>query len=82
LVTPLLASPPPDAHLRLSSVAFAIFGFWNSRIALRITCIASTCGTSVPRASRSRRIARAWSCDTRDSLTPISAPICFIVASP
>ena len=33
-------------------------------------------------ASRSRRMARACSCDTRDSLTPISAPICFIVASP
>ena len=39
-------------------------------------------GTIDPSASRSRRMARACSCDTRDSLTPISAPICFIVASP
>jgi hypothetical protein len=30
---------------------------------------------------RSRAMARAWSCDTRDSFTPISAPISFIVAS-
>jgi len=64
------------------SVAFAIFGFWNSRIALRITLTASAAGTIEPSASRSRRIARAWSCETRDSFTPISAPICFIVASP
>jgi hypothetical protein len=66
----------------LGSVAFAIFGFWNSRIALRITFMASAAGTIDPRASRRRRIARACSCETRDSLTPISAPICFIVASP
>jgi dienelactone hydrolase len=64
-------------------VAFAIFGFcWNARIALRIACAASAGGTIDPRASRSLRTARAWSCETRDSLTPISAPICFIVASP
>jgi hypothetical protein len=31
---------------------------------------------------RSRWIARACSCDTRDSFTPSSAPICFIVTSP
>jgi hypothetical protein len=66
----------------LGSVAFAIFGFWNSRIALRITFMASAAGTIEPSASRRRRIARACSCETRDSLTPISAPICFIVASP
>jgi hypothetical protein len=69
--------------LLLSSVAFAILGFcWNSRIALRITLAASTPGSIDPKASRSRRMARAWSCETRDSFTPISAPICFIVASP
>jgi len=66
----------------LGSAAFAIFGFWNSRIALRITFMASAAGTIEPSASRRRRIARACSCETRDSLTPISAPICFIVASP
>jgi hypothetical protein len=79
----LVAWPPPAVHPRLSSVAFAIFGFWwNARIALRIVWAASTGGTIAPSASRSRRTARAWSCETRDSLTPISAPICFIVASP
>jgi hypothetical protein len=31
---------------------------------------------------RSRWIARACSCDTLDSFTPSSAPICFIVTSP
>jgi hypothetical protein len=60
----------------------AIFGFWNSRIALRITWTASSDGNTWPSASRRRRIARACSCETRDSLTPIAEPICFIVASP
>jgi len=65
------------------SVAFAIFGFcWNSRIAVRMTFTASAFVIIAPSASRSRRIARACNCETRDSLTPISAPICFIVASP
>jgi hypothetical protein len=31
---------------------------------------------------RSRCTARAWSCDTRDSFTPSSVPISFIVTSP
>jgi hypothetical protein len=76
------ARPLAAVQPRLSSVALAIFGFcWNSRIALRIILAASACGTEEPSASRRRRIARAWSCETRDSLTPISAPICFIVAS-
>jgi hypothetical protein len=69
--------------LRLSSVAFAIRGFcWNSRIAVRITFATSAPGIMVANASRSRRMARACSWETRDSFTPISAPICFIVASP
>jgi len=77
----LPAFSPVAAH-SLFSVAFAIFGFcWNSRIALRIAFAASA-GTIEPSASRSLRMARACSCETRDSLTPISAPICFIVASP
>jgi hypothetical protein len=42
-------------------------------------CAAPNCPPSAP---RSRRIARACNCDTRDSLTPISVPICFIVTSP
>jgi hypothetical protein len=33
-------------------------------------------------AARSRCIARACSCDTRDSFTPSSSPISFIVTSP
>jgi hypothetical protein len=33
-------------------------------------------------AARSRCIARACSCDTRDSFTPSTSPICFIVTSP
>ena len=37
---------------------------------------------SAPSALRRRCTARACSCETRDSLTPIAAPICFIVASP
>jgi hypothetical protein len=77
------ASPPLTVHPRLSSVAFAIFGFcWKARIAVRIALAASCGSTIVPSASRRRRMARACSCETRDSLTPISAPICFIVASP
>jgi len=67
--------------LVLSSAAFAIRGFWNSSIAVRIAFAASAAGIDPASASRRRRIARACSCDTRDSLTPISAPICFIVAS-
>jgi hypothetical protein len=64
-------------------VAFAIVGFcWNARIAFRMIDAASAAGTAEPSASRRRRMARACSCDTRDSFTPISAPICFIVASP
>ena len=63
------------------SVALAIFGLWNSRIALRRILNASAPGAMCESASRNRPMARACSCDTRDSLTPISAPICFIVAS-
>jgi ubiquinone biosynthesis protein len=65
------------------SLAPATFGrCWNSRIAPRSASRASSTGMLCSSASRRRRIARACSCETRDSLTPISAPICFIVASP
>jgi hypothetical protein len=64
----------------LSSVAFAIFGFcWNASTSARA---ASAGRMAALNASRRRRIARACNCDTRDSFTPISAPISFIVASP
>jgi len=36
---------------------------------------------SAPSASRSRLMARACSCDTRDSLTPSSVPMSFMVTS-
>ena len=34
------------------------------------------------RTERSRWMARACSCDTLDSFTPSSAPVCFMVTSP
>jgi hypothetical protein len=78
----LVAAPPDRVQPVLSSDAFAILGFcWNSRIAPRSASFACWMGITFSSDSRSRRMARAWSCDTRDSLTPISAPICFIVAS-
>ena len=43
-----------------------------------------SCGRATRRPSRAclrRGIARACSCETRDSFTPIAKPICFIVAS-
>jgi hypothetical protein len=51
-------------------------------MAVLMTFATSAPGTIEPSASRSRLMARACSCETRDSFTPISAPICFIVASP
>jgi hypothetical protein len=65
------------------NVALAICGFWRkASSALRMTLAASAAGTTALNASRSRRTARACSCDTRDSFTPISDPISFIVTSP
>jgi hypothetical protein len=55
---------------------------WNAMSAGRIAATIAAGARSGPSVLRSRWIARACSCDTRDSLTPISAPICFIVASP
>jgi len=64
------------------SVAFSISGFClNSRIAARSASFAASAGIMFSSASFNRRIARACSCDTRDSFTPISCPISFIVAS-
>jgi len=48
----------------------------------RISDTACAGATELPSASRSRRMARACNWLTRDSLTPISWPICFIVTSP
>jgi hypothetical protein len=42
-------------------VAFAMRGFWNSRIALRITLASSAPGIIAASASRRRRMARACS---------------------
>jgi hypothetical protein len=64
------------------TLAFAIFGFRaNARTALASASLAPA-PRSLLSACRSRRMARACSCDTRDSFTPISAPISFIVTSP
>jgi hypothetical protein len=64
------------------SDAFAILGFASSAaIASRSASEAATGVISAPSASRSRRMARACSCDTRDSFTPNSAPMSFIVTS-
>jgi hypothetical protein len=52
-----------------------------SAIASRSACDAATGVISAPSASRKRRIALACSCDTRDSLTPSSAPMSFMVTS-
>ena len=69
-------NPQKVAEMKRQLLAFAA----NSANALRIS--ATCCDPISPSAVRSRRIARACSCETRDSLTPISAPICFIVTSP
>jgi len=65
-----------------ASDAFAMRGLVSiAAIALRRAVDAAIGVTSVPSASRKRRIARAWSCETRDSLTPNSAPMSFMVTS-
>jgi hypothetical protein len=64
-------------------LALAIFGFCEKvSTAARIDATAAAGVVSVPSASRKRRSARACNCDTRDSFTPSSAPISFIVTSP
>jgi hypothetical protein len=65
------------------NVAFAIRGFCaNASTAARIDCSATAGVASAPSASRRRRSARACNCETRDSFTPSSEPISFIVTSP
>jgi hypothetical protein len=44
--------------------------------------VARAVGAPGSSAARMRWIARACNCETRDSLTPSSAPISFIVTSP
>jgi hypothetical protein len=53
---------------------------WSSTGRIAFTSCAGA--RSGPSAFRRRWTARACSCETRDSFTPISAPICFIVTSP
>jgi len=63
--------------------AFAMTGFtWKARMAERMALTATAGVVSAPSASRRRRSARACSCETRDSFTPSSVPISFIVTSP
>jgi len=54
----------------------------NCSTAERNTLAASAGASVLPSASRRRRMARACSWETRDSFTPISRPISFIVTSP
>jgi hypothetical protein len=61
--------------------ALAIRGVSIAATAARSAAEAATGVVSAPSASRNRRIARACSCDTRDSFTPSSAPMSFIVTS-
>jgi hypothetical protein len=69
-----------DAVATLSS--FAGTGFCrNCSTPARMTSAASAGDSVLPSASRRRRMARACSWDTRDSFTPISRPISFIVTS-
>jgi hypothetical protein len=63
-----------------AGVAFAI----RARPPLKSSSSPSTAGAPMPTVAsdlRKRWMARACNCETRDSLTPISAPICFIVTS-
>jgi len=67
----------------MGSEALAITGFtWKARMAARSDFAATAGVASAPSASRRRLSARACSCDTRDSFTPSSLPISFIVTSP
>jgi len=50
-------------------------------IASRRAAEAATGVISAPSASFNRRMARACNCETRDSLTPSSAPMSFMVTS-
>jgi hypothetical protein len=61
------------------AMAAAAFGSLTTEAFGRSSSSGAKSGSS---ALRRRWTARACSCDTRDSLTPISAPICFIVTSP
>lgn len=74
-----------DAATRVSAGglrrALAIRGLPIAASALRRIAGATIAVASAPSAARSRRIARACSCETRDSFTPSSAPMSFIVTS-
>jgi len=64
-------------------VAFIIAGFCRNCSTVDLSSEAAWAGAIVgPSASRRRRMARACNWLTRDSFTPISWPICFIVTSP
>jgi len=53
----------------------------NAANAARNAADAAIGVVSAPSASRIRLMARACNCDTRDSFTPNSAPMSFMVAS-
>jgi hypothetical protein len=78
----------------LARSTFAILGFASNATSVLRNRPASAAGAGIvsragasgvisqASAWRSRWIARACNCETRDSFTPSSAPICFIVTSP
>ncbi len=69
--------PPPGRDLRLHHLRL-----WRRTSRAEVASPRPVRGFMSPSASRRRRMARACSCETRDSFTPISAPICFMVTSP
>jgi len=78
----IAAAMPVVAGVAGASEAFAMRGLASiAAIALRRAVEAAIGVTSAPSASRKRRIARACNCETRDSLTPNSAPMSFMVTS-
>jgi len=67
--------------LRLPVIAAIEFPASNAANAARNAGDAAIGVSSAPSASRSRLMARACNCDTRDSLTPSSVPMSFMVTS-
>jgi len=71
LITAAIWLPKEATGFPASNAAKAAFNAADAAIGV----------TSAPSASRRRLMARACSCDTRDSLTPSSAPMSFMVVS-
>jgi len=78
-----MTTPGTASAARVGAAAFIITGFCRNCRIVDFRIDAACAGAIVgPSASLRRRMARACSWLTRDSFTPISRPICFIVTSP